>query len=104
MRSIKFPSDRSMGELYLFSPGVKLDLDEYIEARGEVNVPLEGNVKLIVSDAAATDLTPLSNLAADDLQVISIFCLRLDEAQLQHIRHLTGLLGLALWETDIGDI
>lgn len=78
-------------------------LDEFAEARGEVAIPVGGNVELSVSQEAASDLTPLSSLAADDLQFLSIVCFRFDGTQLLNIRHLTGLLGLALWETDINE-
>jgi hypothetical protein len=103
-RSIKFPDDRSMGTLYLRSLENDGGWNEYAEAQGEVVIPSGMDVSLWVSNKAASDLTPLSILAADDLQGLGIFCLKLDESQLQHIRHLTGLLELALWETDIRDI
>ena len=51
-----------------------------------------------------SNLTPLSALAATDLQVLSIACTRgFKDAQLRHIENLTGLVGLALWETETGD-
>ncbi|HEV2912895.1 MAG TPA: hypothetical protein VGX92_06230 [Pyrinomonadaceae bacterium] len=78
--------------------------NEYAEARGELVVPSERDVWLSVSYEAMPNLTPLSALAAFDLQVLSITCTRsFNDAQLRHIENLTGLVGLALWETETGD-
>ncbi|HEY9401159.1 MAG TPA: hypothetical protein VIQ24_00600 [Pyrinomonadaceae bacterium] len=78
--------------------------DDYAEGRGEVVIPLNRDARLCVSYKAMSDLSPLSTLLADDLQVLEITCTRkLEDTQLRHIQGLTGLLGLALWETDIGD-
>jgi hypothetical protein len=102
-RLIKFPAERSMGKLYLRDLEIGTHWCEYAEACGGVSVPSGRDVSLRVSDSAAADLAPLSALGPDDLQVIEITCLELDEAQLRNIRHLTGLKGLALWETFITD-
>lgn len=80
------------------------DWAEYADARGEVAVPPDRDVWLSVGHEALSNLTPLSKLAATDLQVLSITCARrFEDAQLRHIEHLTGLIGLALWETETGD-
>ncbi|MDT5122476.1 MAG: hypothetical protein QOC96_1958 [Acidobacteriota bacterium] len=92
-----------MGKLFLRSLENPIDRNEYAEARGVVAIPLGRDVILEVSIDASSDLTPLALLASDDLQVIAITCRRFDGLQLQNIQHLTGLLGLALWETDIND-
>jgi Leucine-rich repeat (LRR) protein len=77
---------------------------EYAEARGCLNVPSDRDVWLSVSYEAMSDLTPLSALAPADLQVLSITCTQgFKDAQLRHIENLTGLAGLALWETETGD-
>ena len=102
-RLIKFPSDRSMGKVYLRDLEIANRWDEHAEARGEITVPLDRDVSLRVSYSAASDLTPLSALCPDDLQVVEITCTKLDDAQLRNIQHLTGLKGLALWETFITD-
>jgi Leucine-rich repeat (LRR) protein len=78
--------------------------NEYAEARGKLLVPPDRDVWLSVSYDAMANLTPLSALAPSDLQVLSITCnRRFDDAQLRHIENLTGLAGLALWETGTGD-
>lgn len=92
-----------MGELYLRDLEDVNDWNEYTEARGKVAVPLGREVSLWVSSHAASDLSPLAVLRPDDLQVVEITCTKLDGRQLQHIQHLTGLRGLALWETFISD-
>lgn len=93
-----------MGLLYVRSVENPKDWNEHAKARGEVLVPPNTDVRLRVSDEAMSDLSPLSSLREDDLQVIEITCTRKFEGeQLQHIGGLTGLLGLALWETEIGD-
>ena len=103
-RIIKFLTDRSMGMISLRDIENPREWNEYDEARGEVVVPLNRDVRLCVSYEAMSDLTPLSALKADDLQVLEITCTRkFEDAQLKHINGLTSLLGLALWETAIRD-
>ena len=103
-RIIKFPTDSSLGMISLRDVENPREWNEYAEARGELVVPLDRDVWLSVSYEAMSNLTPLSALAATDLQVLSITCTRkFDDAQLRHIENLTGLVGLALWETETGD-
>jgi hypothetical protein len=103
-RILKFPMDRSMGMISLRDIENPREWNEYAEARGEVIVPLDRDARLCVSYEAMSDLAPLSVLKADDLQVLEITCtLKFEDSQLKHIEDLTGLLGLALWETPIRD-
>ncbi len=77
---------------------------EYAEARGKITIPCKMNLWLSVSYKAMFDLTPLSHLNADDLQELSITSSHeFDDIQLRNIESLTGLTGLALWETKTGD-
>lgn len=93
-----------MGKLYLRDAERPGEWNEYADARGEVGLPSDGEVQLRVSYEAMSDLSPLSALKADDIQVLAITCVsKFDDAQLKHIEGLTGLFGLALWETDTGD-
>jgi Leucine-rich repeat (LRR) protein len=103
-RQIRFPVDGSMGKLYLRDVENPVEWHEYADARGAVSLPSDIEVRLCVSYEAMSDLSPLSALKADDLQVLEITCTsKFDDAQLRHIEHLRGLFGLALWETDTGD-
>jgi Leucine-rich repeat (LRR) protein len=103
-RIIKFPPDCSLGKVSLRSVENPREWNRYADARGQLVVPLDRDVWLSVSYEAMSNLTPLYALAATDLQVLSITCTRrFDDAQLRHIENLTGLIGLALWETETGD-
>lgn len=103
-RIIKFPADRSLGMISLRSLENPREWNEYTEASGEIVVASDRDVWLSVSYEAISDLKPLSALKATDLQVLSITCIGgFDDAQLRHIENLTGLIGLALWETETGD-
>lgn len=103
-RKIRFPANRSLGKLYLRDAENPREWNEYSDARGEVSLPSDAEVELRVSYEAMSDLSPLSGLKGDDLQALAITCTnRFDDAQLKHVEGLTGLRGLALWETDTGD-
>jgi hypothetical protein len=103
-RIIKFPLDRSLGMTSLRDVENHGEWHKYAEARGELAVPSSRDVWLSVSYEAMSDLAPLSSLCAADLQVLSITCTReFDDRELRHIENLTGLMGLALWETETRD-
>lgn len=69
-RIIRFPPNRSMGTLHLWGKDNLRPIKKGpgVEARGAIAVPLGKEVELRVSDDAASDLSPLSDLQADDLQ------------------------------------
>ena len=103
-RKISFPVGGSMGTLFLRDAEHPREWNEYADARGEVTLPSDTEVRLSVHHQATSDLSPLSALKADDLQVLGITSTnKFDEAQLKHLEGLRGLFGLALWETDTGD-
>jgi len=103
-RKLRFPVGGSMGKLYLRDAENPREWNEYADARGEVSLPSDTEVRLCVSYKAVSDLSPLSALQADDVQVLEITSTsKFDDAQLKHIEGLGGLFGLALWETDTGD-
>jgi hypothetical protein len=94
-----------MGTLYLRDVENPREWNEYADACGEVILPSDQEVRLCVGYEAMSNLSPLSALKADDLQVLVITSSsKFDDAQLKHIEGLTGLLGLALWETDTSDV
>ena len=103
-RKIRFPADGSIGKLYLRDAENPREWNEYADARGEVSLPSDAEVRLSVSHKAVSDLSPLSALKADDLQVLEITSAsNFDDTQLKHVEGLRSLFGLALWETDTGD-
>ena len=101
-RIIRFPLDYSVGKLYMSEANFPLGLGE---ARGHVRVPHELKVLLEVSTDALTDLSPLSELNADDLQGIRIIDTEdlLTNEHLENIKGLTGLLELRLASFSLSD-
>jgi len=109
VRIVRFPPNRSMGKLYLWDKDVTWTEALYlkkgrqcVDARGTIAVPVENNVKLEVSEEAASDLSSLAALGAGDLQDLSLGS-QVDDAGLLHIRGLIGLKGLFLEGTRISD-
>jgi hypothetical protein len=62
------------------------------------------DLKLWVKNDGLTDLTPLTCLEPDDLYAINFACTRVKDDDLRYIQSLTHLNGLAIWETNIGDL
>jgi hypothetical protein len=105
-RIIKFTVSRSLGIISLRGVDNPKEWIEFADARGEIVIPSNRDVDLRVSNEAMSDLSLLSSLEADDLQELSIICSRriFKDTQLRHIENLTGLKGLALFETETGDV
>jgi Leucine-rich repeat (LRR) protein len=105
-RVIRFPSDRSMGTLYVLDSN-RVDTSRYdswellCEASGKVQVPAGKVLKLYLSKEAGDDLSPLSALRPDDLITLYCFGVEIADEQLQHISHLTGLEEINLHSTNI---
>jgi internalin A len=102
-RTIRFPSDCSLGQLWRW-------VDEHGErkaytcaARGVVSVEAEARVELVIDLGAAADLSPLSMLQPDDLQGLSLFFTHVPDSAAIHLRGLTGLQKLDLIGTDLSD-
>jgi len=103
---IHFPSDRSMGTLYV------LDLDKrekrhysdfklLCEATGDVTVPAGKTLRLNLSKEGAEDLSPMSVIRPDDLSMLYCYRVEIADDQLKHISHLTGLKEIDLQGTNI---
>ena len=103
-RVVKFHPTHSLGKLYLSEHNRRGGWVEYLDAQGEVLVPPGMNLKLRVTNDGLTDLTPLTRLEPDDLYSISFACTRVKDDDLRFVRSLTHLNGLAIWETNIGDL
>ena len=103
-RVVKFHSTHSLGRLYLREHNRPCDWVEYLDAQGEVPIPPGMNLELWVTNDGLTDLTPLTRLEPDDLYASNFACTRVKDDDLRFVRSLIRLRGLALWETDIGDL
>ena len=103
-RVVKFHPTHSLGKLHLSEHDRPADWVEYLDAQGEVLVPPGMNLILEVTNDGLTDLTPLTRLEPDDLYAISFACTRVKDDDLRFVRSLTRLNGLAIWETNIGDL
>lgn len=119
---LRFPHRRSIGSLYyapksqpeewellsqvralVVSPEnqpIKWELLD--EARGTVKIPAGVKLKLKVNPKGAT-LSPLSELAPDDLHVLDLGHTDVTDSSLAHIESLRGLRVLELTSTDITD-
>jgi Leucine-rich repeat (LRR) protein len=103
---IHFPSDRSMGMLYILDVN-KLDKssddgwEPLCEATGDVMVPAGEKVRLNLSKEAGNDLSPLSALQPDDLAIFFCQGVEIADDQLRHISHLTGLEKIDFQDTNI---
>jgi hypothetical protein len=103
-RVVKFHPTHSLGKLYLSEHNCRSNWVKYIDARGEVLVPPGMDLELWVTNDGLTDLTPLTRLEPDDLYAINFACTRVKDGDLRFVRSLTHLNGLAIWETNIGDL
>lgn len=111
IRTVHFPEDRAVGTLkvrmarrdeesdrgLLSLPGWIL-LDR--EAQGDVNLHAGVELRLEVS-RDVTDLSFLSDLEPNDLQVLMLSNMNISDEELVHLKGLTGLLGLDLGSTTI---
>jgi tetratricopeptide (TPR) repeat protein len=100
-RIVYFPPDRSMGKLFITNRTRKSwHWEELGEARGDIIVPAEYDLKLVVSKDAANDLSPLSALKRDDLYSLSLARTNIDDTALQHIQGMwLGVLDLSSTKT-----
>ncbi len=103
-RIVQFPSDRSMGTLFIHEEGPWLHKDNPSDARGDVTVPNGKRLNLKISEEAAADLSPLASLRPDDLHRLSLRERRqFGDEGLAHLRHLKLLEGLYLQKTQVTD-
>ena len=106
-RQVRFPADRSLGMLWTrdreFGPEDYAFWEPLGEARGLVSVPGGKELRLIINPQAATDLSPLAQLHAEDIQYLQLSSTRVSNAQLVHLNKLTGLRVLWLYDTPVSD-
>jgi hypothetical protein len=102
-RSIHFPSNRSVGALFLRKPGSESFLDWQClgEARGKVFIPIDKALRLDIRNRSADTSDCLKMLDPHDLQ--ALFLHGSDDAELSCLRRLTGLRELYLSGKEISD-
>jgi hypothetical protein len=101
----RFPQDRSIGYLSTRKSDGRQEWNEYAPARGEITVPGELAVKLSIDACADFDPAVFSKFEPQALEVFEwVSTSRVSDAAIKHLRHLIGLKGLELWETNIGDL
>ena len=95
-RTVCFPSEKSMGILFLRKDGSDsfLDWHRYGEAIGRVTIPAGKSLRLDVPESSADTLSPLQKLQTNDLQ--ALFLHRAKDAELLSIHGLAGLAELYL--------
>lgn len=110
-RAMRFPDDRLMGYIHMserdgpipffhgrFTKAGELVGDTPVEewrllgeARSSVRVPATSAVLLEVLPEEARDLSPLGDLDAEDLAAVWMGNTHVNDEQLRHLSHLTGL-------------
>ncbi len=110
VRILRFPADRSLGVVHTRpAREARDDVSEYADwqplgdARGEVRLPKDAEVRLVVSSIGSKDLSPLGRLHADDVQSLSLRGTQVNDDQFRHVGRLTGLAHLELEQTEITD-
>ncbi|MFC1637083.1 M56 family metallopeptidase, partial [Planctomycetota bacterium] len=105
-RIICFPKDQSMGMLYVLDWD-KLDTSSYseweplCEATGNVTIPTGKALRLELNKDAGDDLSSLSALKPNDLQILMCHRVEILDDELIHLSGLTGLQELHLSSTEI---
>jgi hypothetical protein len=103
MREVRFPTDGSIGRLFLRKPGSEsfLDWQDYREAHGPVNIPVGTSLRLDVKGKGHGIIPFLNTLNENDLQ--ALFLYGSNDRELIHIRKLAGLKELYLSGKGITD-
>lgn len=106
-RIINFPSDRSLGTLYLieknlsFLSGSGEEKKDEAKGRVRITVPEGWDLELRVSPEASGDLSGLSQINPNDLQSISFYDTKITDEGLKHFQHLSGIKFINLSNTQI---
>jgi len=110
-RVVHFPRDRSMGLVYVgdLRPTDPLwwqGWEEVGEARGDVIIPAQKDVRLVINRERLQNLSFLGALRPDDIQAL-IFRYgdgkRADDTALEHLAKLAGLRLLSLYNAAVTD-
>ncbi|MFO7975943.1 MAG: tetratricopeptide repeat protein [Candidatus Hydrogenedentota bacterium] len=97
---IAFPEDESLGSVYLRRKGAleRAPWERVGIAKGKVGIPPNQDVKLQMEKY---HLKPLLELDPDDIQVLSLWNIKVKDQSLEPIKHLTGLKQLDIRQTRI---
>ena len=104
LRTISFPQNHSLGTLYLLEKTGGEDgwwENKYAPARGDVDVPANANLHLLVAPHA--DIYFLRNLAPDALQSIDLRQFETKDSDLEAIKHFNSLRYLIVGDHAISD-
>ena len=118
-RIVRFPINRSLGTLHIQDVTAIRKIETYHhwidgtewenfgEAKGDVTIPAGKRLGLTISPKEWKDLSPLSDLRADDIYSLGFRSTKegskLDDRCMPYIVHLSGLKILMLSNTNISD-
>ncbi len=110
-RTLHFPADQTVGTISGRAANDKplvhaMYGDEWKplgNARGDVSIPANTDVRLDVGQAASADLASLDALAPNDLQAINLRDTDVKDDGLAHVGRLTGLRAIDLQSTHVTD-
>jgi len=103
-RTIRFPSSFSIGDVSIRLAGSPGDWSPFVQAIGDVMIPPDNEVRLDVSAAVVFEPNVFLTLEPNALAALSwVSTRRVTNGAIAYLQHLTGLRGLELWETNIGD-
>jgi Leucine-rich repeat (LRR) protein len=99
--TVHFPKDRSLGILYTRDSGIEgreswQGWEELGQARGEISIPPDKELRLVMSDNNYQHIAELASLGANDIQNLYIPCRDLRDSDLAYLEGLTGLQSLGL--------
>jgi len=108
-RILEFPTSKTVARIYYCrthkkNPNeIKIIMDASRPAVGTISIEGEQPIMLEVTWDGAEDLSWLSKLKADDVQVLDLHKLPISKKGLPHIAKLTGLKYLFLEDTELED-
>jgi hypothetical protein len=95
-RTLRFPPDRSLGQLF----SVYQDEEIYLgEAQGRISVPSDDLILLVLRRLPQDGLTFIQDMEPDDLWSLCLRDTSIKPTDLEHLQHLSGLCCL-----DLGDM
>lgn len=109
-RVLRFPENASVGTLVMRDWRFATDplgraasaWQSLGEARGRVTVPAGKEVQLTIAPGQIAQLPALRRLGPNDIQALNMNRCAIQDADLSHIAHLTGLFVLSIDDTPIG--
>jgi len=97
---LEFPEDESLGSVYLRRKGAleREPWERVGEAIGKIGIPPNQDVKVQIEKY---HLEPLLKLEPDDIQILSLWDVKVDDKGIEPIKHLKGLKELDIRQTEI---